>query len=1151
MKTQHTSARALRAVCVTAACCVLGACGSSNSSRGLPDEIVYNWHVRPILSENCFKCHGPDAEAREADLRLDVGELAVQRLEGPRPRFAIVPGDPDASELIRRINSADPEERMPPEAEHKVLTARDKLILRRWIADGAQYQPHWAFIKPTRPVPPRNGFSDRVVNPIDAFVFRRLELEGLVPSPEADRETLINRVSLTLTGLPPTLEEVDRFVADPDPQAYEHLVDRLLASPRYAEHMTAYWLDLARWSESDGYLDDHHDRYLWPYRDWVIDAFARNRPYDEFGTWQLAGDLLPGATREQILATAFLRIGKRTTENGAIDAEYQAETMIERTDNALGIAFMGLTLGCARCHDHKYDPITQHAYYSLGAFFNTHDEPGVYAPGYSGIQGGPTLPWADAKAQAEVERRETAVEQAQARYIATREAAAREAGLQAERLLSGPRSSLRARLTEVLAGALAAHYAFETATQVAASELPAPRPERPPPASIVEFDAATSPAALARRTEEQRQAARSEQAGRAEAALQAAFATRVPRNYVPEALTLSPATTAGVAAAVIQDPVFTDGVVGRALEFNSTNKGFLGRDLGWYDRTEPFSIDFWFRAADTYDNVPVVSHRSEQNAGHTGWELTIEGGHLRARLAHSPPANMIQLTSVEPFPIGRWVHVTLTYDGSSRAAGTHVYVDGQLLPTRVDHDTLTRSMLPWTTGDQLEPFLGATIGTRFRAKAPVGAALDELRFFGKALRPLEVAYLHDPDAALERGDALRGDLVDVLVDADASVAAAQSELTAAREVLNTLVTAIPQVLVMGEAPEPRTTHVLHRGLYSAPGEAVTPRGLESVFAWDDSLPANRLGLAQWLFDADHPLTARVFVNRLWQLHFGRGLVSTSEDFGSQGSIPTHPELLDWLAAEFVESGWDIKALHRLIVTSATYRQSSDLSDALLARDAPNALLARGPRWRMTAEMVRDGALAASGLLGEAVGGKSARPYQPAGIWNPLNSFYSYPEPDAVPADEHHRRTLYTFVKRNAPHPELGIFDFTSRTESVARRRTSNTPLQALTLMNDPQFVEAYRGLATRVLTLDGDDEERLRRLYRLATRQSPEAAHIEILRDYYAEQRAVYTASAEKTQHLLDIGVTPADPRLDPVEFAAMTNVAALVMNSPDAYTVR
>jgi Protein of unknown function (DUF1553)/Protein of unknown function (DUF1549)/Planctomycete cytochrome C/Concanavalin A-like lectin/glucanases superfamily len=1121
-----------------------GCAGPARDLGGLAaNEIDYNWHVRPILSENCFKCHGPDPSARKGELRLDVGELATQELSKSPGKFAIVPGHAARSELVRRITASDPDERMPPESTHKTLSKQQIAILTQWIDNGAEYRPHWAFITPQRPVVPATGLDARAWNEVDHFVFRRLEREGLTPAAEADKETLINRVTLTLTGLPPTLEQVDAFLADASPDAYEKVVDRLLASPAYAEHMADYWMDIARFSESDGFLDDHHDRFLWPWRDWVIGAFARDMPFDEFGTWQLAGDLLPNGTREQTLATAYLRVGKRTTENGAIDAEYKAEYMVERTDNALGTAFLGLTVGCARCHDHKYDPIKQRDYYSLGAFFNSNDEPGAYAPGFSGIQGGPTLPWPTPTAAAEWDRASAAIPPLEAAYRDAQRIAAEPAQREAAKLAASP-AEAAAAIRTTLAKALAAYYPFESARPAKLTDLPAPRPPHVPPPTLTVFRRNAyggAPPPPADETAEQR---------RKREAL--TLAQRVPRNYNAESLTLSAAQTRGTAPAVIQGPLFKPGVRGQALFFDETNRGFSGRDVGWYDRQDPFSLDFWFYVGAHYENVPVLNHLAEQNSGRTGYRLTIDDGKLWASLAHSPPANMIAIETEEALPVGAWSHITLTYDGSSRAAGLELYVNGAPAATHVEHDHLTRTILPFSTGDVFDPFLGLAFGTRFREKAPVGSGLDELRVFERDLTPLEVTFLEDQQRALgAQTKDLSAALTELLVATDAKVQAARAALTAARAKENELATAVPQVLVMRDASEPIPTYVLNRGVYSAPGERVRPHGLDAVLPWGASLPENRLGLARWLFDARNPLTARVFANRIWQMHFGRGIVETAEDFGSQGSIPTHPELLDWLAVQFVESGWDVKALHKLIVMSATFRQSSDATEEQLARDARNELYARGPRWRMTAEMVRDNALAASRLLVAKVGGPSVMPYQPEGIWNPLNSFYQYPEPKDLPQDDLHRRTLYTFVKRNALHPSLRIFDFKNRTESVARRRASNTPLQALDLLNDPQFVEAYRSLAAEALASSADVDEELTRLYRLGARAKPGAQHLTVLRAYYEKQRAGFAADPAKRDALLKVGVVSADDRLDANALAAMTNVAAVVMNSPDALTVR
>jgi hypothetical protein len=1134
-----SSGARVRAISATAlALAGLAGCTGPSPELGAA-AIDYNWHIRPILSDHCFRCHGPDPSSRKAGLRLDDRSAALAELPETPGKHAIVPGDPAASELVRRIHAANVDERMPPESTHKALSAEQKALLERWITAGAEYRPHWAFIPPRRAAVPGPARADAARNDVDRFVLARLEREGLEPSPQADKETLINRVSLTLTGLPPTLTEVDAFLADNAPDAYERLVERLLDSSAYAEHMGAYWLDLARFSESDGFLDDHHDRVLWPWRDFVIDSFARNRPFDEFGTWQLAGDLLPNATKEQILATAFLRVGKRTTENGAIDAEYKAEYMIERTDNALGVAFMGLTLGCARCHDHKYDPIKQTDYYSLGAFFNSNDEPGAYSPGFSGIQGGPTLPWPDDATAAAWDAARAEVLAGVDAVAAARAAAETSARAVAATLARTPERAAAA-VRAALEHALVAHYEFESARPAALADLPAPRPQRIPPATLTEFRRNAYGAGAPpppNETPAQRQQRET-----------AALAARVPRNYNAESMTLSPAATRGTPPAVIQGPRFGPGVRGQALYFDETNRGFLGRDVGYYDREHAFTLDFWFYVAADYDNVPVLNHLAEQNSGRTGYRLTIVDGRLWASLAHSPPANMIAIETRERLPVGAWSHIALTYDGSSRAAGLKLYLNGTLAATRVERDRLTRTILPFTSGDVFDPFLGLAFGTRFREKAPVGSAIDELRVFERDLTPVEVAFVHDeanaPTAAVDA-------LADLLTVTDTGVARAAAALTAARAQENEIATSIPQVLVMGDTPEPTPTFVLNRGVYSAPGAGVEPHGLESVFPWSADLPRNRIGLARWLFDPGHPLTARVFVNRVWQMHFGHGLVETSEDFGSQGAVPTHPELLDYLAVAFVESGWDVKALHRLIVTSAAYRQSSAAPAELLARDPRNALYARGPRWRMTAEMVRDGALAASGLLATEVGGPSAKPYQPDGIWNPLNAFYAYPAPESLPADELHRRTLYTFVKRNAAHPGLKIFDATNRTESVARRRSSNTPLQALELMNDPQFVEAYRALAAMAMRSADGAEARLERIYRLATRSTPTPAHVAVLADYYARQLEAFTANPAKADRLLEVGVAPLDAALDRTTLAALASVAALAMNSPDAYTVR
>ena len=605
--------------------------------------------------------------------------------------------------------------------------------------------------------------------------------------------------------------------------------------------------------------------------------------------------------------------------------------------------------------------------------------------------------------------------------------------------------------------------------------------------------------------------------------------------------------------AIISAPLLKDGVKGKALFFDETNKGFLGKDVGWYERNEEFSFDFWLYVDGTYETpVPVLNHRDDDNSGGAGYRLELEDGRLQFYMAHSRPFNMIGLTVTAPMRLKTWTHVAFTYDGSSKASGVKFYLNGAPVEVDVHHDNLTRSILPLGYSPIFDNFVGVAFGTRFREKAPVGAGLDEIRVFTRALTPLEVRLLHDENAvAAADRDALARDLLALTLGADASVAAAKQALREAREEHNRIVTLIPQVLVMADAPRSRQTYRLDRGVYSNRAEEVPVRGLVQVFPYSPGLPPNRLGLARWLFDAKHPLTARVFVNRMWQMHFGQGIVETAEDFGSQGSIPTHPELLDWLAVSFMESGWNLKQLHKTIVMSATYRQASDVTDELLKRDPLNQLLTRGQRQRMPAEMVRDNALAASGLLARQVGGPSVRPYQPDNIWNPLNSFHLYPAADAIPADEHHRRSLYTFIKRNATHPGMTIFDFPDRNVSTARRRVSNTPLQALELMNDPQFVEAYRALAAQALAGTAADDARLAHIYRLATRRRPTAEQLGILRAFHERQLRRYDGDPAAAKALLETGVTPVPAGVDRVKLAALTHVTAVVMNSPDAYSIR
>jgi hypothetical protein len=1112
--------------------------------------VDYNWDVRPILSDYCFRCHGPDEKSRQANLRLDTPEGAYAALRRAGT-FAIVPGNPDASQVIFRVTHDNVALRMPPRVTNKTLSPAQVDVLRRWIAQGAQYKPHWAFVAPQKAAPPTVTAANRVVNDIDRFILSRLEREGLPLSADADKETLINRVTLTLTGLPPTLAEVDAFVKDGSRNAYEKLVDRLLASPAYGEHMAVQWLDIGRYADSDGFLDDLHDRVLWPYRDWTIAALNRNMPFNQFATWQLAGDLLPNATKEQKLATAFLRLGKRTNENGAIDEEYRVEYAVDRAVT-IGTGFLAMTVGCARCHDHKYDPIPTKDFYSLTGFFNSTDEPGFYAPGRTGITAGPTLAWTDAATEKKIAEAQAAVRRLEAAHDAARAQAARDAAAKADALLADT-AALRQTMQQSLDRSLAGYYPFETTGPVPDDQLPTALPQArlgPPP---------LAPASLQEPCTSNNGPLVSDESCRtmfreaAEAAARAGRPRPLQGGLVRADLSASPSAGGGAPPAVLMLADLRPGVKGNAMHFTETEVAILGKGIGYYERTQPFSIDLWVKPAQVYEDSAIFHHRETENAGNAGYQLHLEKNHLRWEMMHSRAGNGISLLSTQPIPVNEWTHITLTYDGSSRARGTTLYVNGAPAAVTVARDNLTRTIIPNGNANQADQALGLAFGKRLRAQTLKGGAVDEVRVFNAALTPAEVGYLHSGDVASGSGVASgfsRNDVVDVLVAADARVQQAAASLLSARNAENDLVSVQPQVMIMGDTPTPRPTYVLVRGNYEDHGEQVPPRGLDNVLPWNSAWPENRIGLAQWLFDARNPLTSRVFVNRVWQMHFGRGLVETAEDFGSQGSIPTHPDLLDYLAVTFRESGWDIKRLHKTIVMSATYRQASNVSEDALKKDPRNLLLARFPRLRMPAEMVRDHALAASGLLKRQIGGPSTYPYQPQNLWDGFN-VYTYPDADKVPADDHHRRSLYSFIKRNSLHPAMATFDMPERWSTTARRTTSNTPLQALVLLDDPQYLEAYRSLAAQVLRAERAKDAQVTTIFRLATRRRPSGEELATVRAYYDSQLERFTADRDAAGKLLQAGITRADATLDPVQLAALTNVTTVVMNTPDAYSVR
>jgi hypothetical protein len=1052
------------------------------AEQQLPEKVDFNYDVKPILSDKCFACHGPDVKNREADLRLDTEEGAYAALKDSKNRHSIVPGSLSKSEVYARLVSDDPNLKMPPPSSNLSLSPREVAVLVRWIEQGAEYKPHWSFIKPEKASIPRVKDKKWPKSPIDHFILQRIEAEGMRPAAAAEKADLIRRVSFDLTGLPPTLEEVDRFVADTSPQAYERMVDRLLASPAYGERMASEWMDIARYADSDGYLDDKH-RDFSPWRDWVIRAFNANMPYDQFVTWQLAGDQIPGRSKESILATAFNRLHKKSTEAGIIFEEYRVEYNADRVQT-LGRGILGLSFDCARCHDHKYDPVSQEDYYKLFGFFNSTDETGspVYGPDQTP---GPALLLTNKETEelAEYLKNEILTRETQQRV---------------------ERQNAESRYTEWLAGGAITSKAVGKRL---ADSLVAYFP----------FDKIISGA---------------------------------------EKKMLTPNLVNSRLSASCNDPVLKPGKKGNAFFVNDYNSITVGHKIGWRERNEPFSVSLWINPHTVYPDAGVFYHCEDLRLGLKGYSLKLADNKLQFIIAHSYPQNSIQVATLDTVPTKTWTHVTVTYDGSSKAAGARIYVNGVRAAVTADYDNLYKGIL-YEKDIHTYGFKGLLLGQRALLLPFKDGGLDELKVYHHELTPLEVLYDFDPIVAEEKlrdpsGVATKQLMREYyLAYFDPVEKKSRNELQIVRARENTLLNSIPEIMVMGDLPKPRPTYVLDRGLYSARDKEVTPGTPEAILPFNPSYPANRLGLTQWIFDEDNPLTARVMVNRIWQMHFGRGLVASAGDFGNQGNLPSHPQLLDWLAVEFQESGWDLKKLHKLIVSSATYQQSSVITSEIAEKDPENILLARGARFRLSAEMIRDHSLSISGLLVTKLGGKSVYPYQPEGLWDELSDkVWRYPYLQE-PGEGLYRRSLYTVWKRTAPPPSMLIFDAPERGECAVSRRTTSTPLQALVLLNDPQHIEAARVLAEKLLTEApaAEGSGHVQKAFRVITGRKPLEGEKAVLEKFYQTELAHFKEKPERALDYLGTGTIPWNRSLAPSETAALATVVNSIMNTDEAVT--
>jgi hypothetical protein len=1037
--------------------------------------IDFNRDVRPVLSDACFHCHGPDKAKRKAKVHFDTEEGA---------RIAIKAGDPGASELVNRITSADPKVRMPPPSAALTLTAKQIDTLKQWIKEGAKWQAHWAFIPPAQAPLPAVKNKAWPKNAIDRFVLARLEEEGLQPSPEADPVTLIRRMSLDLTGLPPPPAEVDAFVKDfasAKPQAaVEALADRLLASPRYGERMAQRWLDNARYADTNGYQTDG-ERVMWRWRDWVIEAYNANMPFDRFTIEQIAGDMLPNATLEQKIATGFNRNHRGNSEGGVIPEEYAVEYVVDRVDTTSTV-WLGLTAGCARCHSHKYDPISQKEFYQLFAYFNNVPERG------KAIKYGNSPPYIKSPTRE------------QARKLAELQAAAHEAKKRFEALKPEIDAAQRRWENFVAPG------------------------------------------------------------GKSDRKIDFEFTRHRTAYFSLEGIKANPQNPI---KAVHGKPRFGDFHRRGSLHLDGAS-WVEGGDVGGFGFFDKFSLAAWIKPDDK-DAGPILSRMVDSDRA-DGYLVSVIDGKLHVQLVKRWLDDAIRIETVDAVEPGRWQQVFVTYDGSREAKGIKVYLDGKPAKVKVNLDDLNQN---FHTG---EPFrIGAGGGQRFRG------TINQISIYDDILAPEDVAIagtsfgltgiiMTAPERRTASEKRMLREYFLTLAPRTQSFKEmtkkehgdAYADMLRAEKVLEKYDADLPTTMVMEEMPTPRDTHVLLRGEYDKKGPKVLPGVPEALSPLPKGAPNNRLGFAQWLVARDNPLTARVAVNRYWQMLFGFGIVRSVEDFGAQGDWPSHPELLDWLAVEFMSGDvaraplrvaanpWDTKRLLKLMVTSATYRQSSRVTPALLQRDPDNRLLARGPRYRLSADIIRDQALYAAGLLVEKQGGPSVRPYQPAGLAKELTGTEDYVQDHG---ENLYRRSLYTFWKRTIAPPAMMNLDAANRETCVVRETRTNTPLQALNLMNDVTFVEASRVLAERVMKAERTPDQRLVLAWRLAAARPPSATERMILRGSLDRHLAHYAKDRTAAAKLVSTGEAPRDRSLDIAEHAAYAAVCNLILNLDEVIT--
>ena len=1025
-------------------------------------ELLFDRDIRPILADKCYFCHGPDAEHQEGDLRLDLEDHAMA---------VIKPGDPNASELIARIMATD-DSQMPPKEAKKELTDDEISRLRQWVAQGASWSKHWAFSAPTKTA--TQAVATRDV--IDELIGKQLPNGTLAT--EATKEKLLRRVTYDLTGMPPTIAELDAFLADQSPEAYETVVGRLLESPRYGQRMGLAWLDAARYGDTSVYHADG-PRDMWGWRDAIVDAYNRNMPFDKFSIAQLAGDLLPEADQTQRILAGFNRNNGTTDEGGAFAEEYRVEYAVDRVKTTSTV-WMGMTMECAQCHDHKYDPISQEEYYKFYAFFNVSSDGGMQTRRGNAA---PTVEIPDPVKQKQIPEVESLLTKSKERSKEisdncgpSLEKWINQRKLQETEAVPFPKGCL---LHLPFSEGKGKKVKSDTIQDAPVSDDSQPRPQ----------------------------------------------------------------ITAEVKGKVEWIADRNDST----LKFDGSNWVDAG-NIADFERTDSFSFGGWIKPAKNSGHGALIAKMDDGNK-YRGFDLYAGNTPVSVHLIHTWPDNAIKVTTKKKLESDQWQHVFAVYDGTSKASGIKIYVNGEEWEWNIEQNRLK---------DTIKTPKTLLIGSRHPGSR-LKAQVDDIRIYDRALDLHEVQRLADTDPVAELlaiADSERTDDQNATIksyflstenDEYPELIKSQKELeTKLAELKKPLTT----VMVMGNQAKPRKTFILNRGAYDSPTDKeVSPGTIAALPGMKEDAPKNRLGMAQWLFSDEHPLTSRVTINRYWQMLFGRGLVSTPEDFGAQGDFPSHPELLDWLAVDFREHGWDIKRILKEIVLSRTYRQSSASSADSYQSDPDNRLLSRGPRFRLQGEFIRDTALTLSGLLNDSMGGAGVKPYQPPGLWAEVG-LGGNPRFTQDHGDKLYRRSLYTYWKRSAPPPSMQIFDAPTREKCIIQRARTNTPLQALVTLNDTQFIEASRHMAERLISDGGNnDQERLRYAFRLATARYPTPQETAVLDRILKNATKKYTANPEAAEKLLAVGEAKRDESLPAEELAAWTIVANSILNLDETLT--